>query len=237
MITKVTFSENIAVWHDELLEFLQTYASDMFDSITVNSLNDIVCLKNIADGHISRIVFDFHNQSTWTNIAYYTDGVEGLGTTLQWDSYAGAPLKAGFATGHGIALQIGRSGEFQGFMWLFLNKASDGNVYMFMPHYENSAITPRWVNMDDPSYYGYGQTMLNGSVGPWTYSASGASLAPLVTDWESFEQNYFTHMKGIWRVVATSVPWYGASRPDKSVGKMTMNGIEFFTNGYIAMEI
>ena len=237
MITKVEFSADNAAQSLEMFDFLNTYATDYFDNITRNSsTGDIACSIHLGynqygDELYSSLTFNYHSYVGFCNVIYTTNARSSQSPTLQWDTYGQVPIGYAYVTDKGFCLQISKNGKaYQGFLWVFISKGKNGNTYLFMPQMSYPSLTPRWINMHVPDNYG-SSGGFNYETGAYTFtnSAKGVSLAPIVTT------GNFEYLPYIWRVIDTPYLW-SKSTPLASIGKMTMNGVTFVTNGYIALQ-
>lgn len=225
MITKTTFSTNLDIQIDEMLLFLQTYAVGYFDSIEKTSENKIVCTINLANDKTSTLTFDYYSHyPDFANVIYATNGGGTSGTsTFTWDTYAQVKIRAGYATSKGFCIQIGDGSAYGNFSWVFCSKSSaNENVYLFIPQYRYPNLTPNFINMNNPNSYNTTPAMNTNNLGNWTTSAAQTAIVPMVM------RNEIDYMHNIWRVAYHSL--------GTRSGKMTLNGVEFITNGYIALQ-
>ena len=237
-ITKVTFSKDNATQSDEMFAFLNQYASQYFDVIRRQERLPInlECVINLPNDKVAKLQFDYHTHSTFCNIIVWTDARESAGeggyTTLSWDSYGQVPISAGYVTSKGFALQIGTGRQYSNFLWLFVSTTESGDTFVFLPNMSYPNITPKWLNMHKPTAFNstIGFDNASGAVKAyWGLGAGGICLCPLVT------QAYCEYSPYLWQIVYTPWPTTTTAVEDR-IGKVTVNGIEFFTNGYICLQ-
>ena len=222
-IIKVQFSSNINVQASEMWDFMSTYAEDYFDTLQRGDTNpgDIVCTVNLDGGKTSKVIIRYNTSQAYATMEVTTNGRTTSGSqTLQWDSNNQTEITNGYVTSKGFALQVRSYGNG---IWLFVSKTEDGETIVYLPKYSYPSLNPKWMNLHRPdgcsqvaAYSTTGVTMFTNS------TPSVAGLCPLVTAYE------FSYSPYLHKVVFSGFSGL--------VGKMTMNGIDYVTNGMIALQ-
>lgn len=222
-ITKVQFSSNINEQASEMWDFISNYAEDYFDTIQRGDTHagDIVCTVNLDGGKSSKVIIRYDTTKAYATMEVTTDGrTESGSQILSWDSGNQAEITNGYVTSKGFALQVRSYGNG---IWLFVSKTEDGETIVYLPKYAYPSLNPKWINLHRPDGCSQVAAYNTTSYSMFTNSTQGiAGLCPLATA-DEFSYSPYLH-----KVVFSG--YVG------QVGKLTMNGIDYVTNGMIALQ-
>lgn len=222
-ITKVQFSSNINEQASEMWDFISTYATDYFDTIQKGDTNagDIVCTVNLANEKSSKVIIRYNTSKAYATMEVTTNGRTTSGSEIyQWDSGNQTEITNGYVTSKGFALQVRSYGNL---VWLFVSKTEDDETIVYLPKYAYPNVNPKWINLHRPDALSEVAAYNTSSAIMFTNSTPlVAGLCPLATAYE------FSYSPYLHKVVFSG--YVG------QVGKLTMNGIDYVTNGTIALQ-
>lgn len=222
-ITKVQFSSNINEQASEMWDFINTYATDYFDTIQKGDTNagDIVCTVNLVNEKSSKVIIRYNTSKAYATMEVTTNGRTTTGSEIyQWDSGNQTEITNGYVTSKGFALQVRSYGNL---IWLFVSKTEDDETIVYLPKYAYPNVNPKWINLHRPDALSEVAAYNTSSAIMFTNSTQGiAGLCPLATAY------VFSYSPYLHKVVFSG--YVG------QVGKLTMNGIDYVTNGTIALQ-
>ena len=205
-IIKVQFSSNINVQASEMWDFMSTYAEDYFDTLQRGDTNP---------GDIVCTVNLDGGKTSKVIIRYNTS-----------QAYATMEVTTnGRTTSGSQTLQWDSNNQTEITNGYVTSKgfALQVRSFVYLPKYSYPSLNPKWMNLHRPdgcsqvaAYSTTGVTMFTNS------TPSVAGLCPLVTAYE------FSYSPYLHKVVFSGFSGL--------VGKMTMNGIDYVTNGMIALQ-
>ena len=215
MINKTYFKETtLDAQAPEVLAWLQANATDYFDSITYDAESSVIKCS-VGDKEAFSVLFSDTNRLT-ANLKN--------GAIVKAYGGSAALLQYGIATDHGIAILVQASNP----TWLFITRSdsdslimammcmassSSGTAHFYVGDFENS---PAWSDVYGSSSSGdlWGKNM--------SISAALTTLTPIVLkDYPSYTPNLY---------IMRFTEYLG------NVGKLIINGEEYFSNGYLALK-
>lgn len=230
-ITKVVFTgETRADQYEEVLDFMETYAADLFDDITGDAQSGKIFCNKRTDVPMGALTLCC---DTGSYIAYL---FAPRGTSYSVESMSvpsGVKFDYGVATSKGIYinwtissnLPTSRSG-------IFISKSINNTPYAVFMFFDNTTSNGRMGNVDlgttdvNPDYGwiskiwdGYSDFYVCGN--STTMQATYTALNPVVSQ---YAQSYTPH---IYQMHFNQFP--------QQEGKLTLNGYSYYTNGYFAL--
>lgn len=227
MITKVAFTgETRAEQYEQVLDFMKTYAAELFEDITGEN-GKILCNKR-SDVPMGALTLCCDTSSYIAYLFIPATNSSGYQVVTMSASQTSIVFDYGISTSKGIYIHWTNGGEPNG---IFISKANNGDTFAVYCYYNNSSSDghfgcanlisgegstsyPQMIADGLSSYYIYGNltsmqveyTALNPFVSP-----SAAVYCPHI------HQLHFNQFVG-------------------QSGKLTLNGKDYYTNGYFALE-
>ena len=231
MITKVTFTgESRAAQYSEVLDFMETYAAEIFDDITSDAESGKIFCNKRTDVPMGALTLCCDSGSY---IAYLFAPKGALYSAVSMSVPSGVKFDYGIATSKGIYINWTIAGNVPtARSGVFISKSNGNTPYAVFMFFDNSTSNGRLGYVD----LGITDVANNGNLAKiWdgysdfyvcgnstTMQATKTALTPFISE---YSDSYCPY---IYALHFNQFP--------KQVGKLTLNGKLYFTNGYIALE-
>ena len=237
---KKTFSTTYLEELSEAYTFLGQNAGAYFDEIKINPEvpSEIQCITNLENNEKTiftvKITGLTELPTARCNMIFESSK---SGFSYSHSTGGQTPLVCGYSCSNGVALAMNYTIRGN-FVWTFITKDTNGETIIFMPYLLNSQLYA-WAVMPAHPEIQLDPVMLsfNGNqVVNWTFLSDGISLTgmPLRDQSASEEGQVDTlyYSPCLYRVSYSPFS-YGSANAH---GKLTVNEVDFITNGYIALE-
>lgn len=220
-ITKTTFTgTTLADQAPQVLAWLQANAADYFDTITYDdSTSTIVCS---VDNNVA-MVLDFSTTSSAKAAKLY---LANSASVELYRSGTSVLFNYGVATDHGIAINIAYPTTVNG-SWIFLTKSDTDSLIMVAMGATSANVGNTHLWAGDYAHSGWADYFGAESTGDlWgellSVSASLTTLVPIaIRGYPSYTPNLF---------IMRFSQYVGVE------GVITINGTEYYSNGYLALK-